>query len=83
MENTDIKNVYCQPPPDGDFRETFTIMFFQNEMLTYHVKEMFSFYLVRNECQKGRSDFSTSAISVIDTEYGQVEFPGHTMHLEN
>lgn len=57
-------------------------MFPQNKMLASHVKEMFGFYLVRNECQKG-SNFNMSAISVIDTECGQVDFTGHTTYPEN
>lgn len=63
--------------------EPFTIMFPQNELLTSHVKEMFSFYLVRNECQKEINNFNRSAISVVDTECGQVNFTGHTIYPEN
>lgn len=58
-------------------------MFPQNELLTSHVKEMFSFYLVRNECQKKTNNFNTSAISVVETECGQVNFTGHTTYPEN
>lgn len=83
MVYTDIKNLCSYPPPGGDIREPFTIMLPQNEMLTNHVKEMFSFYLVRNECQKGISNFNTSAISVVDTECGQVDFTGHKPYPEN